>query len=59
MTDQGMNYGIPLRQHTSDCRQRRTAVEQLVSQENPNRKKDERRGKYGGGKARNKKFIIL
>lgn len=52
MTDQGMNSGIPLRQHMSDFRQRRTAVEQLVSHENPNRKEDERMGKYSGGNAR-------
>lgn len=38
MTDQGMNSSVPLRRHTSDCRQRRTAVEQLVSHENPQQK---------------------
>lgn len=38
MTDQGMNSSVPPRRHTSDCRQRRTAVEQVVSHENPQQK---------------------
>lgn len=38
-----------MRQHTSDCRQRRAAVEQLVSHENLNRKEGERMGKEDEG----------
>ena len=48
-----------MRQHTSDCRQRRTAVEQFVShKKNLSRKEDEKRPKLRRERKGEKKMFI-